>query len=237
MLLYIIRHGKPDYAADALTDEGWAQAKLVARRLAAGGIDEIHASPMGRAMETARPTADALGLPIIVESWAYELGSDCKTVFPDGTAKTISSLPPEYLHQPKFRKLDSEEAIRQIPGIRDTAFAAHWAMLKSGVDGMLEKLGYRRNDDGTYDVVSPNERHAALFCHAGMQRALLAHVLNIPFHFLAATVMSHYTGVTILEFHGEGERTSPQLLSFADTGHLYLDRREPLCHYFHKSPF
>jgi len=237
MLLYIIRHGKPDYAADALTDEGWEQAKLVALRLAAGGIDEIHASPMGRAMETARPTAEKLGLPITIEPWAYELGSDCKTVFPDGREKTISNLPPEYLHQAAFRSLDSEEAIRRIPGISDTAFAAHWAMLKSGVDGMLEKLGYRRNDDGTYDVVSPNDRHAALFCHAGMQRALLAHVLNIPFHFLAATVMCHYTGVTILEFHGEGPRTSPQLLSFADTGHLYLDRSTPLCHYFHKTPF
>ena len=236
MLLYIIRHGKPDYAADALTEEGWEQAKLVARRLAAGGIDEIHSSPMGRAVETARPTAEKLGLPIQIEPWAYELGSDSKTTFPDGREKTISSLPPEYLHQPKFRKFDSEEAIRQIPGISDTAFAAHWAMLKAGVDGMLEKLGCRRNADGTYDVISPNDRHAALFCHAGMQRALLAHVLNIPFQLLAATVMCHYTGVTILAF-GAGPQTSPQLLSFADTGHLYLDRSEPLCHYFIKSPF
>lgn len=237
MLLYIIRHGKPDYAADALTDEGKEQAELVARRLAAGGIDEIHASPMGRAVETARPTADALGLPIQIEPWAYELGADSKTLFPDGKEKTISSLPPEYLHQAKFRDLDSEEAIRRIPGICDTGFAAHWAMLKAGVDGMLEKLGCRRNADGTYDVISPNERHAALFCHAGMQRALLAHVLNIPFQLLAATVMCHYTGVTILAFCGEGPQTSPQLLSFADTGHLYLGRSEPLIHYFCKTPF
>ena len=236
MLLYVIRHGKPDYAADALTDEGRKQAELVALRLAAGGIDEIHSSPMGRAVETARPTAEKLGLPIRIEPWAYELGSDCKTAFPDGREKTISSLPPEYLHQAEFRMLDSEEAIRKIPGIADTGFAAHWAMLKAGADGMIEKLGYRRNADGTYDVVSPNDRHAALFCHAGMLRALLAHVLNIPFQLLAATVMSHYTGVTIFDFYGEG-RTSPQLLSFADTGHLYSGRSTPLCHYFHGSSF
>ena len=237
MLLYIIRHGRPDYAADALTEEGREQAELVARRLAAGGIDEIHASPMGRAVETAKPTADALGLPIQIEPWAYELGKDCRTVFPDGRGKTISHLPPEYLHQAAFGAFDSEQAIRMIPGIADTGFAAHWAMLKSGVDGMLEKLGYRRNADGTYDVVSESDRHAALFCHAGMQRALLAHVLNIPYHLLAATAMSHYTGVTILEFHGAGPRCSPQLLSFGDTGHLYLGRSTPLCHYFHRTPF
>ena len=70
-----------------------------------------------------------------------------------------------------------------------------------------------------------------------MQRALLAHVLNIPYHLLAATAMSHYTGVTILDFYGAGPRTSPQLLSFADTGHLYWNKSTPLCHYFNKSPF
>ena len=237
MLLYVIRHGKPDYAADTLTEEGREQAELVARRLAAGGIDEIHASPMGRAVETAKPTAEKLGLPIRIEPWAHELGPECKTVFPDGRVKTISSLPPKYLHQAAFRKFDSEEAIRKIPGIADTGFSAHWAMLRSGADAMIEKLGYRRNADGTYDVVSANDRHAALFCHAGMQRALLAHVLNIPYHLLAATAMCHFTGVTILEFYGDGPYTSPQLLAFGDTGHLYLGRSTPLCHYFHKSPF
>ena len=25
MLLYLIRHGKPDYATDSLTEEGWEQ--------------------------------------------------------------------------------------------------------------------------------------------------------------------------------------------------------------------
>lgn len=237
MLLYIIRHGEPDYAADSLTDTGRKQAELVALRLAAGGIDEIHSSPMGRAVETAKPTAEKLGLPIRIEPWAYELGRDCKTVFPDGKEKTISLLPPEYLHRAEFRNFDSEEAIRQIPGICDTNFAAHWAMLKNGADGMLEKLGCRRNDDGTYDVVSANDRHAALFCHAGMLRALLAHVLNIPYQLLAATAMCHHTGVTILNFHGKGPQTSPYLLSFADTGHLYLGRSGPLRHYFGGSPF
>ena len=237
MLLYIIRHGKPDYAADALTEEGREQAELVARRLAAGGIDEIHSSPMGRAVETAKPTAEKLDLPIQIEPWAYELGRDSAITLPDGSGKTISSLPPEYLHRAEFRNWDSEEAIRRIPEIAGTRFAAHWAMLKSGVDGMLEKLGYRRNADGTYDVVAYNDRHTALFCHAGMQRALLAHVLNIPFQLLAATFLSHYTGVTILDFHGGGPRTSPQLLSFADTGHLYIGRDTPLRHYFTGSPF
>ena len=63
MLLYLIRHGVPDYAADSLREEGWEQARKAAERLAEGGIHEIHSSPMSRARQTAQPAADKLGLP------------------------------------------------------------------------------------------------------------------------------------------------------------------------------
>ena len=63
MLLYLIRHGAPDYAADSLGEEGWEQARKAAERLAKGGIHEIHSSPLGRARQTAQPAADKLGLP------------------------------------------------------------------------------------------------------------------------------------------------------------------------------
>ena len=49
MFLYLVRHGEPDYKRDVLLPCGWEQAELAARRLAVDGIDEIHASPMGRA--------------------------------------------------------------------------------------------------------------------------------------------------------------------------------------------
>ena len=66
MLLYLIRHGEPDYVTDTLTEEGWKQARLVSDRLIESGLDEIHSSPMGRARQTAQPTAEKLGLPVIV---------------------------------------------------------------------------------------------------------------------------------------------------------------------------
>ena len=45
MLLYIIRHGEPDYAADSLTETGRKQAELVALRLA-GLIDATSQSDL-----------------------------------------------------------------------------------------------------------------------------------------------------------------------------------------------
>ena len=56
MLLYIIRHGDPDYTTDTLTERGWAQAEAVGKRLAASGINRVFSSPMGRAKQTAEPT-------------------------------------------------------------------------------------------------------------------------------------------------------------------------------------
>ena len=79
MLLYIVRHGHPDYATDSLTERGWLQAEAVGKRLAATGIDQVYASPMGRARQTAEPTCRLLDLPCHIEPWAHEV-NDNKTI-------------------------------------------------------------------------------------------------------------------------------------------------------------
>ena len=72
MLLYVIRHGDPDYEHDSLTPLGRRQAEAVARRLAVHGLDRIYSSPLGRAVATAQPTSEILRLPIQIEEWASE---------------------------------------------------------------------------------------------------------------------------------------------------------------------
>lgn len=239
MLLYLVRHGEPDYATDTLTETGRNQAVLVSERLAVSGIDEIHSSPMGRARETAQPTADRLGLPVIIEPWAYELGEETVTGFPDGVRKGISMLPTTYLTQPDFRKLDSETSAKQVDGLRETEFPARYRALSEGFDGLLAKLGYERDGEGFYAAVARNNRHIALFCHAAMMRVLLAHALNVPFLYFCATLVSHFTGVTILNFeayHKEEERFTPSILSYGDVGHLFVNGGRQN-HYWTGKPF
>ena len=55
MLLYIVRHGDPDYANDCLTERGKLQAEAVGRRIFDAGVNVIYSSPMGRARQTAAP--------------------------------------------------------------------------------------------------------------------------------------------------------------------------------------
>ena len=53
MLLYIVRHGDPDYSTDSLTQRGKLQAEAVGKRIFEAKVDKIFSSPMGRAKQTA----------------------------------------------------------------------------------------------------------------------------------------------------------------------------------------
>ena len=93
MLLYIIRHGDPDYATDSLTERGIAQAEAVGKRLAASGVNRVFCSPMGRARQTAEPTCRLLGLDYTIEEWSHEIGDEHRlTPYPDGVLKSIGAL-------------------------------------------------------------------------------------------------------------------------------------------------
>ena len=90
MLLYIVRHGEPDYTTDTLTERGWEQAEAVGKRMFDAGIQHIYASPYGRARQTAEPACRLLGLPCQIEDWAHEVEDERLTPFPDGEPKSIS---------------------------------------------------------------------------------------------------------------------------------------------------
>ena len=222
MLFYIVRHGAPDYALDVLLPEGHEQAQALTERFAATGLDEIYASPQRRARQTARPTAEMLGLPIHVEPWAEELGNESKACLPNGDRKALSLLPSSALCSPEYRRMETEDSFDRIGYFRDNGFRARYQFIAQGLDGLLGRLGYRRNPDGLYDAVEPNEKRVALFCHAGMSRVLLSHMLNIPYQFFAANLMTCFTGVTVLYFEkAPVDAITPVLFSFGDVGHLY----------------
>jgi broad specificity phosphatase PhoE len=66
MQLLLIRHGRPDTGISdpKLSETGRAQATALGTFLERAGIRAILASPLRRAVETAEPTAKALGLEI-----------------------------------------------------------------------------------------------------------------------------------------------------------------------------
>ena len=221
MQLYLVRHGKPDYETDTLLPEGREQARQTAGRLSRYGISAIYSSPMGRAKETAQPLADMLGLPVQIEPWAYELGAETQTRWPDGEKKRLIRISSTHFLQPAYRKLNDEEALEQVDGFTDSELPRRYRELSEGLDGLLARHGYERTKEGFYLPVRPNGDKIALFCHCGMTRVLLSHMLHIPFQYVMTVFFGSHAGITLVEFNPDVTGPLvPDLRSYGDIGHL-----------------
>lgn len=82
MLLYLVRHGESSFNAEGriqgqsdtpLSELGRRQSQALAAALATEKIDALVSSPLRRAMETARPLADALRLELRTDPRLKEL--------------------------------------------------------------------------------------------------------------------------------------------------------------------
>ena len=220
MLLYIIRHGDPDYATDSLTERGILQAESVGKRLKEAKIDRVFTSPMGRAKQTAEPTCRLLGLTPTVENWTEEISEYIYIHYPDGSVKSVSGLQNTIFLENGNIDISFKDAVT-CSGINQTRMNEVLPFLKEEGDKFLEKLGYKY-ENGVYRIIKPNDEKVALFCHAAFTRAWVSTLLHIPVHIMWASFSYNHTGVTVLEFrNNENGITAPQCLTYSDISHLY----------------
>ena len=228
MLLYIIRHGEPDYKTDTLLPRGRLQAEAVAERMRRSKIDRVFTSPMGRARETAEPTCRLLGLTPTVEEWTHEIGDERLTTYPDGVKKSISALPPTVLRENGNENLTYEQSF-DCTGISETRMREARDYIEREGNAFLERLGYKKEGE-VWRILRPNEERVALFCHIGFCRTWLSSLLHLPLHLTWADFVLTHTGVTVLYFKNyESGFTAPRCLSFSDISHLYLAGLDTKC--------
>lgn len=220
MLLYIVRHGDPIYSTDSLTERGFIQAEAVGQRMFDSKIDKIYSSPMGRARLTAEPASKLLGLPVNIEDWAYEIGDERLTYFPDGERKSVTFVQNSYFRDEGDINLSYEDSYK-CKVLADTNLKAGVERVANGGREFLERLGYKE-ENGVYKIIKPNEEKVALFCHAALTKAWLSDLLHLPIHLVWAGINLTHTSVTVLEFKNyENGYTAPKLLCFSDVSHLY----------------
>jgi len=215
--LYIVRHAEPAYPDDALTERGHEQARALERRLAAAGLDRVYSSPLLRACETARYTAERLGLALEIEPWTRELedwwvrgGDGAEVPVWQVDAAAIRALAPRL-------RLDDWH--------RFPPFDAPWlrrgfAQLGLDADAFAARHGYVRDGAG-YRATGGGPRSAAVFCHGGFALTWLAHLLAIP----PPLVWTGFTllpgSVTTVLFEGlPGDRAVPRCHGLGDVTHL-----------------
>ncbi|MBR2354194.1 MAG: histidine phosphatase family protein [Clostridia bacterium] len=222
MLLYIIRHGDPDYKKDCLTEKGLLQAEAVGKRMAAAEIDRVFTSPMGRARETAAPACRLLGLTPTVETWAHEVEDERLTPYPDGVLKSCSDLQNTVFRMNGSMDLPFDRTL-EATGLNGAHMEPAIERIREGGRDFLERLGYRE-ENGIYRILRPNEEKVALFCHVVFSTVWLSELLHLPLHLLWGGTRVTHTGVTILHFKNyEDGFTAPRMLCMSDMTHLYME--------------
>ncbi len=217
MRLIYVRHGHPNYELDCLTPRGHQHAAAAAQRLKEEGIEKIYSSTCGRAMETAKYTADLLGLSIEGHDYMREIGWGTlqgEPLYHDGhpwdTADKMvleneSLVDPLLLEKEPFCRNDVKNYVQ---------------LMAEKSDAWLSSLGFQR--EGLYYRCLGETYHTvAAFGHGGASAALFSRLLNLPFLFLCCSMGLNYTGITVLNFKNEpGQLVTPQIEVFNDARHI-----------------
>lgn len=221
MQLLIIRHGDPDYPRDALTEKGTREAELLAARLEKLDIADYYMSPLGRAMDTAKPTLERVGKQATVCDWLQEF----PIRFPDPYTGRLHVM---WDYLPALRAQHPLWSNKE-QWMDDPIFTAHRVRpmvehVWNELDLLLASYGYIR--EGEYYRVendAPCLKKVALFCHLGIGTVLLSHLTNLPTEQLLHTVFMAPSSVTFAVTE-EQEKGLAQFrcIGIGDTSHLYV---------------
>ena len=218
MRIIFVRHGEPDYANDCLTQTGRQQAAAVARRLAGEGISEIYTSPCGRAAETASYTAARLRLPVTTLNFMREITWGGEGVPCDGHPWTLG----DRMLAEGFDFMAGDW--RAHPYFAGNAATVHCENVAVQLDAFLRKQGYR-HEGLRFCCEGGTDKTIALFSHGGSGACALAHLLNLPFPYVASVLPYDFTSIIILDFPVcEGAYVFPRVELFNDCAHI---RRGP----------
>ena len=157
MDLLLVRHALPEMVTDVdradppLTDVGRAQAAALADTWAERGIDAIASSPARRAMQTAAPLAERLGLDVITDERLLEIDW--------GSSR--------YLPYEELRTQDPDAAASLSNAMAsDDPRSAAW---RGGLVEAIDEL-----------VAAHRGQRVVVACHGGVIAAYVAHVLGGP---------------------------------------------------------
>jgi len=219
MRLYIIRHADPDNANNTITADGHKEAEALANRLALQGLDKIYCSPLGRAIDTAKYTANRLGIEYKIEEWTRELWPELAI---DGTpwGKIFSiDIPGEFYRDNENLKMLSNWY--DCKYLKNHNLKEAFEKVKGNSDEFLARHGYERIN-GRYRITEHNEQKIAVFCHGAFGLTWLAHLLEIPATLMWSGFWLPPSSVTTILFdERSAEWAVPRCIGLGDTSHLY----------------
>lgn len=163
MILYCVRHGESTYNVEGrlqgqsdtrLSPLGARHAEAIAATLGKLEIAAVYSSPLSRAMETARPLAAALKLPIVEDARLKEIDIG---IFQGTLAVDLADLFPE--EAARWRSQDPDFRIPRGESRRDLMIRAEAAF---------------------HDIRASGHSHVAVVAHGGVLAAAFKALLGVP---------------------------------------------------------
>ena len=214
MRIIFVRHGKADYDSDCLTPVGHKQAAAAAERLTREGVREIYSAPSGRSQQTAAYTAQRLGLKVTVLPFMGEASWGGPGIPADGRPWILG-------YQMLQEGFDFNECDwRQHPYFSENTVTGCYSTLTARFDEFLLERGYR-HEGRRFLCLGGKDETLALFIHGGSTGFVMAHLLALPYPYIASVMPTDLASVSIISFPvAEGEWVFPKVELFNDCGHI-----------------
>ena len=226
MRLIFIRHAEPDYEHDSLTEKGWREAELLARRTKNWKVDDFYMSPLGRAQATASFTLKEHGKRAEVMDWLHEFRGELPEQ-DGGTRICWDLMPGTWTKQPQLLQPEGWEA---APILQGTNVKEEYDKAVAGFDEMLTRYGYFRHG-GYYESREHSDKCVVCFCHFGITAVLLSHLWNVsPFITLHGTFLAPSSVMVLNTEEREPGIAYFRCQTLGNTDHL-LAAGEPVSYY------
>ena len=223
MEIVFIRHGQPEWIRDGLNVEnppltalGHAQAQAMAQALASEEFDEVYASPLLRARQTAAPLFEALGREEQIAPWLEEIRDPAWHGTPQEKAQVAyEELKGRPAHD-RWEGLEGGESIREFT-----------KRIRGGADEFFGARGLARADHDLpiWQIERPGRR-IALVAHAGTNSVSIAHLLGLqPTPWEWERFVIGHTSVSRLEALELHDGFTFSLTKLSDLEHLDADQR------------
>ena len=220
MEIVFARHAQPDWepgghAVDdpGLTRLGHEQAKLASEALSTRKFDGFYVSPLRRAIETARPIAEALGMEFETQPWLRELGLPSMEGF---TSEQVQA----FFQASHARQLD--QWWDAMPG--GESFRHFYERVSGGIDEVLEtdhRLGTHEISGHRVWSLPAKHQRILVVAHEGTNAVLISHLLGIePVPFAWVRFSHAWAGISVIHTHPVVGGSVFALESFNRTNHL-----------------
>ena len=196
MRLIFVRHAEPDYVHDSLTEKGFKEAEILAKRTKNWKPDEIYCLPLGRAQATMKPSLkNWKDKTPVTYDWLEEFPARVED--PETKEKRIcwDFMPEYFCNQDDLHDKDKwYKSGCMLTGDVEKDFAR----TKNGIDKLLAEHGYINQGNGLFKIEKHSDDTLVFFCHFAITSTIVGHLTGIAVPALWQGFIMSPTGVTVL---------------------------------------